>query len=504
MRGVFLLLCLLLTACSTPVPVGTPVALGATATPTAPAKIPTGDAPAAEAGIPVSSLTPTANPPSPTPLASPTPMFTPTPMPMPWMGVEAHNMTSSFNADLAAQAGVQIVRLNGVVWHQVQPTDAEPLWFMLGDLDKALVNLSERGIVPLVIVRGTPDWAQKVSGSFCGPIAEDKLLDFVAFMRALVMRYSVPPYNVHFWELGNEPDVDAAMFLNDRQMPFGCWGDPADEFYGGGYYAQMLKAVYPVIKEVDPSATVLFGGLLLDCDPTNPPEGKDCSPAKFFEGALRAGAADYFDVVSFHGYPPIALSSLRNDANFPNWRARGGVIVGKIDFLREVMARYDVTKPLFHSEGSLICPEWNKNDCTPPGSVFYEKQAEFVIRMYVRNWAMGIYGTTWYSFEGQGWRYGGMVGNANNPKLAYRVYQFLMGYLRSAVYIGRADVGAGVDAYLFEQPDGKRLWVLWSVDESPIPVQIPMGARVLDMYGAEVTVTEGVLAVAAPVYVELP
>ena len=38
-----------------------------------------------------------------------------------------------------------------------------------------------------------------------------------------------------------------------------------DPYYGGGYYAEMLKIVYPQIKAADPEAQILIGGLLLFC-----------------------------------------------------------------------------------------------------------------------------------------------------------------------------------------------------------------------------------------------
>ncbi len=64
---------------------------------------------------------------------------------------------------------------------------------------------------------------------------------------------------------------------------FGCWGDPNDKtYYGGEYYAEMLKRAYPAVKAANPQAIVLNGGLLLDCDPRYPPPGKDCLPADFW------------------------------------------------------------------------------------------------------------------------------------------------------------------------------------------------------------------------------
>ncbi len=84
---------------------------------------------------------------------------------------------------------------------------------------------------------------------------------------------------------------------------FGCWGNPNDPYYGGGYYAELLKRAYPAAKAANPQAIVMNGGLLLDCDPRYPPPGKDCLPAQFLEGMLRNQGAAYFDILAFHGYP---------------------------------------------------------------------------------------------------------------------------------------------------------------------------------------------------------
>ena len=47
--------------------------------------------------------------------------------------------------------------------------------------------------------------------------------------------------------------------LVDPDSVFGCWGDNDDDYYGGGYYADMLKMVYPAVKSADPQAQVLIG-----------------------------------------------------------------------------------------------------------------------------------------------------------------------------------------------------------------------------------------------------
>ena len=66
-------------------------------------------------------------------------------------------------------------------------------------------------------------------------------------MAEAVERYSAPPYNVIYWEVGNEPDIDPSLVDGDEI--YGCWGDKTDAYYGGGYYAEVLKQVYPAVKK---------------------------------------------------------------------------------------------------------------------------------------------------------------------------------------------------------------------------------------------------------------
>ncbi|HEX9090337.1 MAG TPA: hypothetical protein VF831_02555, partial [Anaerolineales bacterium] len=157
-------------------------------------------------------------------------------------------------------------------------------------------NVVSNHITPIMLIGDTPDWALK-TGFTCGAVAQDKFPALANFAYDLVKRYSVPPFNVRYWELWNEPDAAGLL---------GCWGDPTDrDYYGGYYYGQMIKAVYPSIKLADPQAQVLVGGLLLDCnpDPNFPqPPPKDCTPSKFLKGILESGAGPYFEGVSFHAY----------------------------------------------------------------------------------------------------------------------------------------------------------------------------------------------------------
>jgi hypothetical protein len=206
---------------------------------------------------------------------------------------------------LVNQTNSSWIRQNALVWSFVEPTKGARNWDTMADLDEAIIEATKKNIGTVMIVRNTPTWAQSLPGIYCGPIKPEELQAFGQFMYDAVSRYSKPPYNVKVWEVWNEPDVPPTPGAENRV--WGCWGDLNDPYYGGGYFAEMLKAVYPQMKAADPEAQVFIGGLLLDCDPR--PQSNYCAyynkderPPKFLEGILLNGGANYFDGVAFHGY----------------------------------------------------------------------------------------------------------------------------------------------------------------------------------------------------------
>ncbi len=184
-------------------------------------------------------------------------------------GVQVLNGTGVALAETAAKSGATWIRYGEIHWNEIEAVRGQRDWSQLASFDKNLAALQAQGLNTQVVVLGAPAWAQRRAPWLCGAIREDALNDFASFMQALVKRYSGAPYYIKYWELGNEPDVDPSFVGFDSG--FGCWGDLTDPYYGGGYYATMLKTVYPAIKAVDPQAKVMIGGLLMDCDPTNPP-----------------------------------------------------------------------------------------------------------------------------------------------------------------------------------------------------------------------------------------
>ena len=422
-------------------------------------------------------------------------------------GIESHQTNFEDHAALIGEPGLTMMRHNGLLWPNVEPIEGQRDWTAASDLEEKLERAAASGLSTILIVRGTPDWAQLVPGSFCGPIHPEKLSDYADFMVEAVSRYSQPPYNVKYWELGNEPDVDP-LLVPSRSV-FGCWGNYLAPYYGGGYYADMLKVVYPAIKSADPEAKVLIGGLLLDCDPNLPPEGKDCSSGNFLEGILSNGGGDYFDMVSFHGYTPYFGPTtgfpyeLYMDEHNPSWEHLGGVIDGKINFIRQVMDAYQIAKPIYHTEGALMCAEYNPTDCDSPDELFFDAQADYAIRMFVRNWANGIAGTIWYQFEGPGWRYSGLLDENQNPKPVYEALDFLTKILSQTAYVGENTQFESLQGYEFSSPE-KRILVLWSPEQVDIPIRVPDNTiMIFDKFGNEITPSGEELIINSPIYLEM-
>jgi hypothetical protein len=429
------------------------------------------------------------------------------PPPLPIFGAEIRGWQNQEVADLAAEADLYWLRTNAFNWDSIEPVRTDPPTYDWDQVyDHKLNVAAAMGMQVIATVKFAPEWARQLPDYPCSPVAESALQAYAQFLNALVKQYSQPPFNVKYWELGNEPDAPPISTLGSEQI-FGCWGDPGDDYYGGGYYGEMLKIAYPAIKSADPQAQVLIGGLLLDCDPTHPPVGKDCKSAKFLEGILRNGGGNYFDVVSFHGYPPYDGSSsnlggLYYDEHFPSWESRGGVVLGKADYIREVLANYGFVKPVMHTEGSLICSESNPN-CNPPGEEFYESQADYVVWLYIRNWAAGLKATIWYQFTGPGWRYGGMLDENQQPKPAYYALDFLTQELAEASYVRQITQFSSLRAFEFSAPS-KKIWVMWAPDEVPHTITLPSGAnKVYDKYGNDITPLDSQIAVSSPIYVEL-
>lgn len=388
-------------------------------------------------------------------------------------GAETTNLSSNKVVSMANIANLYWMRSFVFDWNQIEALQGVYDWSSVNTT--GLISAYQNNLTVIATVKFTPDWAQKEPGFICGAIKLDALDEFAAFLQEVVRRYSQSPYNLKYIQLGNEPDIDPEIVPFPDNI-FGCWGDDDDPYYGGGYYAEMLKVVYPAIKEIDPRVQVLIGGLLLAQDPTWP-ASPDPLPGRFFEGIIQNHGANYFDIVAFHVYPHWAQSvGLSMEENHPYWAHRGGYVIGKIDYLREVMQDYGtkygytIDKPIIQTESALIC--LNDTYCTDPDypdrlGNFYQAQAEYAVIVYTRNIVQDILGTMWYTIEYPGWRLSSLLEQNGNPKPVYYALANLENEL-SGTWFSRQVTIPPYDPRLLQAYEfisyKKAIWVVWVSD----------------------------------------
>jgi len=197
-------------------------------------------------------------------------------------------------------------------WPNIEPIKG---MFNFWQTDFWVSEAAKNNVAVLPILMRTPAWA---GPEMNGPARD--LNDWSNFVKKIVGRYKD---RVKYWEIWNEPD---SQFFQ---------GTPEQ-------YAEVLKVAYKAIKETDPEAQVLIGGV---ADLEKEVESKN---HHFLKQVLDAGAGNYFDVFAFHGYggmtpqdpvgPAIrAAKKIRDEYNgkWPLWITEFGVPTGGKDAFSE-------------------------------------------------------------------------------------------------------------------------------------------------------------------------
>ena len=416
-------------------------------------------------------------------------------------GVETWSYNEGENgSNLLNQANFYFIRRNALIWSDVEPSQGQRNWSAASvvDVEADLKHAAKVGKKIILIVRSTPGWAQKASGKACGPIQDEDILAFANFMADVVKRYSVSPYNVMYYEIGNEPEAPTAAAKGTET--FGCWGDSTDPYYGGRYYARVLKQVYPKMKQANSNINVMIGGLLLDCDPVNPPAGKDCTMSKYLEGILVEGGGPYFDTVNFHSYD-YYQGGYGNYSN-SNWASAssttGPTLIAKARFIRTVLANYAVTgKQIYATEVALIC----KSGCGD--DVHQKTKAYFAAEAYAAGIVEGLNGTVWYH-QYNVWENTGLMDTDDNPVYdAFYAAKFASQEIATTQGGKNVSQGAFFIYELYSTAKG-RIWVAWSKDGATRSLTfsgaLPKAAY--NTFGSSLAVKSTMDIGAAPVYLE--
>jgi hypothetical protein len=378
-------------------------------------------------------------------------------------GIEMYRLDAARGIDLVTTSGTRWVRRNALLWKQVEPTQGGAYSWDHPDiveLESEMIRASQLGINLVLIVRGSPGWAVSPHTAGCGPINPRHYDAFARFMAAAVERYSKPPYNVKYWEIGNEPDAP----IRPDDFVFGCWGVEKDPYFGGRAYGEMLKRVAPAMRAVDPSVKVLNGGLLLD-RPYEPGKSPN-TMGRFFEGMLVAGAGPFFDIISFHTYV--------------FWRTPGQPALGpredwRLPYLQGLLRQYgEPVKPMMRTETALLCVE-----ATPECRW---AQADLVGRTYARSIRDQLLASLWYIYDNDGFHNTGMIeeGDVWVPRPAYFAYRHAARMLNGAAYAGPIPgLPAAAEGYIFKR-GAETIYIYWTDDPAGVAFSLsaPAGATV--------------------------
>jgi len=423
-------------------------------------------------------------------------------------GVEANPLDATGGLSLITQTQSAWVRGPDVFWNEIESTPGVYDWTAMTEATAEVQNAVTNGLEPIVVVTGTPAWAQKYPGYICGPIDSADFNAFANFMVQLITNSPITAYNVKYWELWNEPDLGWSQVPTPNYPWAGCWGETGDtQYFGGSYYGEMLKVVYPKIKAVNSQAQVLVGGLLLDCDPYHPPAGKNCTSSKFLEGILVNNGAGSFDGVSYHAYDYYGGSSgTYANSNWNSaWDNRGPSLIEKSNYLRQLLSKYNASsKYLLNTENALLC-----DSCTDD-PVFETTKSYYVAEAYASAMAQNLRANIWFSMLGEWGRNNGLMEFSqpipvNPPLPAYFAYKFAAQELSGASFIGNVTSFQRVSGYEFSKGD-RHVWLMWVPDGGNVTVDLrATPSNVYDVDGDPVTFSGTRLVVnRQPYYVELP
>jgi len=159
----------------------------------------------------------------------------------------------------ARSLGINFVR-TGFIWRDIQP---EPNRWEWAKFDSVVLSARRNNAHLLGVLHAPPAWAFP---------AHEHLNEWSIFVEAVIAHYG---NDVAAWEIWNEPNIDK----------FWPKTAPVEGFF------EIVKGSYQIIKQKQPQATVLLGGM------ANQP-----SAFIFLERLAALGVANYCDAIAYHPY----------------------------------------------------------------------------------------------------------------------------------------------------------------------------------------------------------
>jgi len=236
--------------------------------------------------------------------------------------------------------GATSVRLS-MSWSDAEPQRGAYSAYWFAQYDRAVALSRANGAQVVFMVYQSPSWA---SGSSNPDTKPRDPADYANFVRYVAARYAG---RVQAYEIWNEQNFS-------RFWPTGP--NPAE-------YTSLLKAAYPAVKQSDPAATVLMGGL-------------SANDYDYLQGMYDAGARPYFDGANVHPY---------TGANDPTlcWNQAGTARKA-----RDAFCGYEEVYATMSRNGDagkgLWMTEMGYSTTSAKYGVSKDRQAEYLVKAYRR------------------------------------------------------------------------------------------------------------------------
>ncbi len=356
--------------------------------------------------------------------------------------------------DLALQMGARWDRII-FPWSLIQK-DGPDSWDQLYFTDEQIRAQAARGMTLAGVMIYTPQWASEkpeVGRPVDRPAGlylpyDDPKNHWGQFVRKLVARHRGV---VDHWIVWNEQD------LYDMAIRY-TWDAPYED------YVQLLKVAYLNVKEVNPNAKVILGGLAYWYD-------KEYNRPPYLGPMLEIMARDpeakrhnhYFDIVSVHAYS-APLNSYAEPL-----------------IMREILELRGMKKPIWISESNVV-PLDDGDHHLPAGGwrATLDQQASYVIQSMAMALAADVERYAMYKMVDEEpenntdlW---GLVRNNGSLKPAYVGYQVGATYfskVKSAVYSwpGSREVPTAAEVKSILTSNSNRAQFIWPAQISQVTME---------------------------------
>lgn len=240
--------------------------------------------------------------------------------------------------------------------------------------------------------------------------------------------------DVRLYEIWNEWDI--GIGLPERHNKGGSAQD----------YFNLLKAVYPRIKAVDPGVTVIAGA-----------STSGAVKKGWLEEVVKLGALDFCDAISIHSYNYSDKFPERGPEACSVWMT--GV--------QEMLRTYNQGKDVRFYVTEMGWPTHVAKHGTDP-----DLSASYLARLYLlARTSPSFAGIWWYDFQDDGWnpQYNednfGLVRPDLTPKPAYHVMADIAPLVAGGEFVRRIDTKDENLWVLQFKVGSKDCWTLWSADD---------------------------------------